>query len=752
MVKSIKKLILKIKIMESPNLKTRTYTAPTCELIVSDPGSHQPSFDASGEKIRKSPDHLNKFTLHLEQHDLGEQDRVVLHGQPQQLTQLQQVVNKYVAELVAKFPLQNINDQVELEPVILPLGEVSPPIEIDTVAASSVSDQLYPSAPSAFNSGLMNNLPGLRNNLAETPAAPTEATGVSKFFGLWNKADQDRDVRAAAAKQTSPAVENPAPTTPYLTASSRSVDRQLHHQLHLGNLATPRSGAVLSLSAIQLFDLATVLDEYAAATVQTIHQPKPTTLSRANIPGVNTSAADPTTIPLSRLPNLPKIPAGAENSQVYRQTRRANSASSLMSTIPWVAAAAVAVGLPLLLFDPKPNPLKDATSKVKMPDLASVQKTIGTAFSPEQVDKPTPNSTASTPNPALPAPWQAQPVQPPKLIDKPIDPSLQPTPTTTTIGLAPLPESIVGKPRQDRSLGTNLSPNELSGIAPNPLNSGQLPAGTVSSTGVPATNSQPTPISKSPVASRPNPAVPAKPAKSTATKPAKPSTITTDNVSISKQPFSLPADLPTGGINPPIPQLPLNREPVVPKVSKPQTSKQTPKQKFTPTEIAKTPKPVAVKQNPINVAPQPTLEPFITPVPTNPNIVNPEPQSSGDLIEPQTQPLGPNRPLQSNVGGISGPDPNDTPSLQETKRYFQDKWKANPNQSNPLQYVLQVSGKTGIVRSISPQGEAATTYLQESKLIKPGQKLVSPAAAGTSDQKIRVLLQPDGNVDTFMEP
>ncbi len=738
--------------MESPNLKARTYTAPTCELIVSDRGLHQPGFDASGAKIRKLPAHLDKFTLHLEQNDLGEQDRVILQGHPQQLAQLQQVVSKYVAELVAKFPLQNPDERVELEPVILPLGEVTPPPEVDTVPVDSVNDRLYSSGAPALNSGLMNNLPGLRNNLAQTPAEPTE-TGMPKFFGLWNKADRDRAARTAATKQTSPSVPNPAPTTPYLTASPRSVDRQLHHQLHLGDLATPISGAVLSLSAIQLFDLSTVLDEYTTATGAN-HQSKPATLSRANIPGASAVASDPAAVSLSRLPNLPKIPAAATNSQVYRRTRR--SSSSVMSAIPWAAAAAVAVGLPFFLLDPKPNPVKDATSKVKMPDLANVKKTIGTAFSPEQVDKPTPNSIASTPNtpnPALPTPWQAQPVQPPKLIDKPVDPSLAPTQTTTKIGLAPLPDSIVGKPGQERRLGTTAGLNDmsgiLSGIAPNPLSSSQLPPTINSQTGLPTTNSQPQPISKSPVtAPRQDRIVTTKPP---VTQPAKPATTKADS-SIAKQPTTLPADLPaTGGINTPIPQVPVNPAPVEPKVSKTQSPKKAPKQKFTPTEIAKTPKPNVVKQTSINAAPQPTIEPF-TPVPTNPNIVNPEPQSGGDLIEPQTSPIIPNRPLPSTVVGASGPDPNDIPSLQETKRYFQEKWKADPNQSNPLQYVVQVSGKTGIVRSVAPQGEAATTYLQQSKLIKPGQKLVSPAAAGTSDQKIRVLLQPDGNVDTFLEP
>jgi hypothetical protein len=65
--------------------------------------------------------------------------------------------------------------------------------------------------------------------------------------------------------------------------------------------------------------------------------------------------------------------------------------------------------------------------------------------------------------------------------------------------------------------------------------------------------------------------------------------------------------------------------------------------------------------------------------------------------------------------------------------------------------VLDVNGQSGVVRSVNPQGEAATNYLKQTKLIKPGQKIVSPVA-GSSDQKIRVILQADGNVDTFVEP
>jgi hypothetical protein len=136
-------------------------------------------------------------------------------------------------------------------------------------------------------------------------------------------------------------------------------------------------------------------------------------------------------------------------------------------------------------------------------------------------------------------------------------------------------------------------------------------------------------------------------------------------------------------------------------------------------------------------------DPFI-PVPKNPNLI--DPSNNAQSNDPPFQPIVPDRPLQSK----NSDDPSaNNPTLQETKRYFQGKWKASTTQPNALQYVLQV-GKNGTLKSVSPQGEAATTYLQQSKLIKPGQKLAAPA--GTSDQKIRVLLQPDGGVDTFIEP
>ena len=141
-----------------------------------------------------------------------------------------------------------------------------------------------------------------------------------------------------------------------------------------------------------------------------------------------------------------------------------------------------------------------------------------------------------------------------------------------------------------------------------------------------------------------------------------------------------------------------------------------------------------------------------TPVPANPNFIDPiQPQTGGEDTNQSNLPIVPAQPFPNNTSGNWPSESIDSPAIQATRNYFQSKWKPSNTQQNPLQYVVQVSGKSGLVRSVAAQGTAATTYLNQSKIIKAGQKLVSPAPDGT-DQKIRVVLQPDGNVDTFMEP
>jgi Domain of unknown function (DUF4335) len=810
--------------MESNNLTTRTYTAPTCTLIVASQNKQQSRLNP-----RQQPNPVD-FILHLDDPDRRELvDCITLQGEPQQLDSLQQVVSKYIAELVAKFPLPTAPDR--------PTSEPTQPQEPDD---SSVSNQLYPNREtSSTRSGLMKNLPGLRNSVPQAtptsnttpPSNLTSKPSISKFF--WGRQNKHKDTKNQIEQPNSTvgAVESNLQSTPteigdrppatlYLTGSEKSLD----HHLHLGDLATIASGEVITLSAIQLFDLATVLDEYVTEGVATPAKvQQQATLNRSSIPGNRnrTAAVETPATPLSQLPNLPRIPATQTNSQVYYQTRSSRS-SSFISAIPWAVAAAIAVGVPLLLLDPNPNPIKDVASKLKMPDLNGAKKSVTALLPKDRAPKPdrpstttaitanpATSTTASVPNPTLPAPWQTQPVRPP-VSPKPLETGVQPPQTGSTIGIAPLPSAIGGVPGGDLSttavpaggkvnsgVVSSILPRtgSQSGVAPNPLNSSHSPSdlpGLSSITGLSNNPTTPTTIAKSGVATPPSnypipSTAPVIPGQMTAAQSgqiqtgvgispqeklhrtvptsAKPtpkgksaidesnlipssSPIDPGKISISRQPILMPpSDLPAIPMNAPsIQKMPLNpigmsgsnRE----KVAKP---------KVKPTAVASKPKPKpVVKPTGIQATPQPAFEPF-TPVPKNPNLINPE-EITPEAAQPQNPPVIPNQPLQSNNGAGFGADPADSPSLQETKRYFQGKWKANATQPNSLQYVVQVNGKSGTVRSVSPQGEAATNYLQQTKFIKPGQKLISPAAAGTSDQKIRVLLEPDGNVDTFSEP
>lgn len=695
------------------NLTPSTYTTLTCTLIVSSKEQQQ-------SPVRQPQP--TDFSLQLDSPDGGELDRITLAGQPQQLEYLHQIVSQYIADTIAKFP------RLTIHPDIPPAPSEPARIEIDK---TSLSDRSHPALDlRSSRLGILKNLPGLRHSLAKFVPNTNKnlqsdldsKPSISNLVRGGNNAI-DRTGQIAQPAKSSSASQDAA-TKPYLTGTG---NRSLDHQLYLGNLATPTSGEVLTLSAIQLFDLATVLEEYVAEYLtESAPRDRPATLSRANIPANgNRAAASTTAIPL-RLPNLPNIPAAPEVSQVYYRTRR--SQSSFMSAIPWAVAAALAIGVPLLLLDPNPNPIQDAASKLNMPgltgskksDLKTVKKSAPAAV---------PDITATAPTVSSPPPWQAQPVSPPPV--RLPDPSVKIPENPSQIGLAPLPDAIAPI-SGDLPMTAASSGNVKQSIAPNPLNSAQQPS---------ANN----PIDNT---SRPAKVIPSKtpagqPGLTVITSPNQGAN--SGKLSVSKRPMLIPSsDLPPI-VNPPNSSIPFNPPAMeLPSGQNPQTPKKA-NQKVKPSPVSSQPNRVPTETG---VIPSPSIEP-ITPVPRNPNLINPD-QINTQSAEPQNPPIVPDKPLQSNASGFA--EGAESAALQEAKRYFQDKWKPNTTQANSLQYVLQVSGKSGIVRTVSPQGAAATTYLQQTKFIKPGQKLISPAAASSSDQKIRVLLQADGNVDTFTEP
>ncbi|WP_295619594.1 DUF4335 domain-containing protein [Chamaesiphon sp. GL140_3_metabinner_50] len=716
--------------MESNHLTTRTYTAPTCTLVVS-------SKEVQPARNQAQPPSPVDFILELEQSDLGEIDRVTLQGQPSQLDRLHQTVNTYIAALVAKFPhpIAQIEDRAPADPT-----SSEPPAEIppQPLRDPRIDDESSPRA------GILRNLPGLRDSLPPIPPAipPNPQSGfeekpsISRLLGRWQK-PQRRESQPLSTPLNSAAGATPAgapvPTQPYLTGVG---ERSLEHQLHLGNLATAASGSVLTLSAIQLFDLAAVLDEYTAE--HATPNDRPNVLSRNSIYSRGERASEAIAPAIPGVPNLPGIPAQHSERPAYYPVRIPRKSSSFMSGIPWAIAAAAAVGLPLLLLDPNANPVKDLASQLKIPSLTGTKKVTTTITAKTPKDPATKTDTTVPIVGATPTPWQAQPVEPPKTTVKPTDPTkvaisdptqVTATPDTSKIGIAAIPDAI-------------LSPG---GTVPTIDGTGTATTATTATK--PLATAKPTPTSKTAT----------KPLVTATTKPAATTTIgqlpidaeTSGKVSISKQPISVPSAFPSPVATKPTTPIPFDRAGIdaagkidpVTRSLKPKTTATT----TTPALAPAKPRPQSAKPNP---AGSPNSSDPFTPVPKNPNLIDLN-QNSPETKTPQPA-ATPTQPLQSNAGGFSG-DPVENSSLQETKRYFEGKWKASTTQQNALQYVLQVNGKSGVVRAVAPQGEAATTYLQQTKFIKPGQKLLTPADGG-GEQKIRVLLQPDGSVDTFIEP
>ncbi len=91
-----------------------------------------------------------------------------------------------------------------------------------------------------------------------------------------------------------------------------------------------------------------------------------------------------------------------------------------------------------------------------------------------------------------------------------------------------------------------------------------------------------------------------------------------------------------------------------------------------------------------------------------------------------------------------------TPQAAEVRDYFVKNWEPPSNLNQTLEYsiVLDVDGS---IQRIEPLGKAARTYVDRSGMPLIGEPFVSPNSQGATP-RIRVVLSPDGNVQTFVEP
>lgn len=89
------------------------------------------------------------------------------------------------------------------------------------------------------------------------------------------------------------------------------------------------------------------------------------------------------------------------------------------------------------------------------------------------------------------------------------------------------------------------------------------------------------------------------------------------------------------------------------------------------------------------------------------------------------------------------------PQVAEVRNYFRQRWQPPQGLTQTLEYRLLLN-PDGSVDRIMPLGEAAATYLDRTNMPLRGEPFVSPISGGKTPQ-IRLVLAPDGAVQTFLE-
>ncbi len=89
------------------------------------------------------------------------------------------------------------------------------------------------------------------------------------------------------------------------------------------------------------------------------------------------------------------------------------------------------------------------------------------------------------------------------------------------------------------------------------------------------------------------------------------------------------------------------------------------------------------------------------------------------------------------------------PQVSEARTYFEERWKPPEGMEQTLEYSVQID-ENGSIQTIMPMGKAAADYIDRTNMPLVGEPFVSAVTNG-KNPKIRVVLRPNGRVQTFLE-
>lgn len=114
----------------------------------------------------------------------------------------------------------------------------------------------------------------------------------------------------------------------------------------------------------------------------------------------------------------------------------------------------------------------------------------------------------------------------------------------------------------------------------------------------------------------------------------------------------------------------------------------------------------------------------------------------GMRTQPRSTPSAPNQPQTTAFDSIPS-------QVTEARDYFKQHWTPPSGLNQTLEYSLLLD-VDGTIQRIEPLGQAARNFVDRSSIPLIGERFVSPIKSG-QPAKIRVVLSPDGKVQTFLE-
>ncbi|MFB8788556.1 MAG: DUF4335 domain-containing protein [Potamolinea sp.] len=390
--------------MPLSNSTIRRYTPPTCTLEVAAKSS--PLSRWVGKSVLKDL----RFELRFDDPRQSEDKRVTIRGDVQALEVLCDSVNRYV---------QNLLDPSQAQ---LPLVQ-------KTSAAANDSTHNEPNIASpAFDGNQAATLEAQEINFSEDTSSAHSPESKPKLRNLKNHSQP--------------------------TEISLQPQGLLYHELFLARLASEESGEVVKLTVIQLFDLATALDEYAADIVA---------LPNLNAPKSKTKRATPPWGPIAAGAVL-AVGVTAGGVQLMNQSGKNQVATKSQGT-----STSSPTLTPLLSQVPPPPTAPIPISPLPTPSVPPTLASSPILSPPGPVTIPTP--TAAKDEPIL--------KQPQTLSVNPAGLTIPVLPQRTTPAFAPAKIQSFPSPSGIVNRGTSPSPS----LSPSPRTAGQsTPSSTLSTT------------------------------------------------------------------------------------------------------------------------------------------------------------------------------------------------------------------------------------------------------------------------------